>query len=67
MTGKRREPIRVEAFVSVGGREENMDALPEEERRKIGAALKTAYLNALFQGKAAFFLEKDAEKSGRNE
>lgn len=67
MTRRRGEPVRVEAFVSVGGREENMDALPEKERREIGAALKVAYLSALFRGKATFSAEKGTEKSAPNE
>ncbi len=42
MAGRQREPIRVEAFVTINGQKVNLDTL------------KVAYLNALFRGKAVF-------------
>ena len=54
MAGRQREPIRVEAFVTINGQKVNLDTLPKEKRSGIGAALKVAYLNALFRGKAVF-------------
>lgn len=50
----KREPIRVEAYVTINGEEVNIDTLPLEKRREIGTALKMQYLNALFRGKAVF-------------
>jgi len=57
MGKKEREPIQVEAFVTINGTETNMDTLPQERRREVGAALKAAWLNALFDGKASFRTE----------
>lgn len=65
MAKRQREPIRVEAFVTVDGQEVNIDTLPKEKRSEIGAALKVTYLNALFRGKAVFRIEKAQEKSGQ--
>ncbi|BAK99383.1 hypothetical protein OBV_21850 [Oscillibacter valericigenes Sjm18-20] len=64
MAKRQREPIRVEAFVTVDGQEVNIDTLPQEKRSDIGAALKVTYLNALFRGKAVFRIEKAPKKSG---
>lgn len=58
MGEKQKESIRVEAFVTINGTETDMDILPPEKRREIGAALKAAWLNALFAGRAAFHSEE---------
>jgi hypothetical protein len=67
MARRQREPIRVEAFVTVGGQEVKIDTLPKERRSEIGAALKVIYLNTLFRGKAVFSIEKSPERSERGE
>ena len=54
MAKRQREPIRVEAYVTVGGVERNVDTLTEEQRRYLGTCLKTRYLNNLFAGRAVF-------------
>lgn len=51
---RRSEPIRVEAFVTVGGEEVNMDTLSPEMRKKIGTQLALTYFNELWRGKAVF-------------
>lgn len=54
--GKRiREPIRVEAFVTVDGREVNVDTLTPEQKVRFATALKKTYLNELFRGQAVFY------------
>lgn len=58
MARKEREPIRVEAYVTVDGQEVNIDTLPREKRDEIGAKLKVTYLNALFKGQAVFFIKE---------
>lgn len=62
MAKRQREPIRVEAFVTVNGQEVNIDTLPKEKRNEIGAALKVTYLNALFRGKAVFRIGESRRK-----
>lgn len=53
--GKRnQEPIRVEAYVTVDGKEVNIDTLPPEMRKKIGTQLALTYFNELFRGQAVF-------------
>lgn len=39
-----------------------MDTLPQERRREVGAALKAAWLNALFDGKASFRTEDPKDR-----
>lgn len=63
MAKRQREPIRVEAFVTINGQEVNIDTLSKEKRSEIGAALKVTYLNALFRGKAVFHIGENEEKS----
>ena len=59
--GKRvREPIRVEAFVTVDGREVNVDTLTPEQKVKFATALKKTYLNELFRGQAVFCEKEQA-------
>ncbi len=58
MVKRQREPIRVEAFVTVNGQDVNIDTLSKEKRSEIGAVLKVTYLNALFRGKAVFHIEE---------
>ena len=54
--GKRvQEPIRVEAFVTVDGREVNVDTLTPEQKVRFATALKKTYLNELFRGQAVFY------------
>lgn len=55
MAKRAREPIRVEAYVTVNGVETNVDDLTPEQRHKLSIWLKTTYLNALWRGKAVFF------------
>lgn len=63
MAKRQREPIRVEAFVTINGQDVNLDTLPKEKRSMIGAALKVTYLNALFRGKAVFRIGENEKKS----
>lgn len=57
-----KQPIRVEAFVTVNGQKVNIDTLSQEKRSEIGAVLKVTYLNALFRGKAVFRIEEESNK-----
>lgn len=55
MAGRKREPIRVEAYVTVNGIETNVDDLTPEQRERLGTWLRVTYLNELFRGQAEFF------------
>lgn len=57
MAKRQREPIRVESFVTIDGKEVNIDTLSPEKRSEIGATLKVTYLNAMFRGKAVFRID----------
>ncbi|WP_312637337.1 hypothetical protein [Oscillibacter sp.] len=59
MARRQREPIRVEAFVTVNEQKVNIDTLSKEKRCEIGAVLKVTYLNALFRGKAVFHIDEE--------
>ena len=50
-----REPIRVEAFVTVDGQEANVDTLTPEQKVRFATTLKKTYLNELFRGQAVFY------------
>ena len=68
MTEKKREPIRVRAFVLLeDGREVDVDTLPPEERRRLAAALKTAWLNALLRGRASFRMPEEPPQDARRD
>lgn len=54
MAKRNQEPIRVEAFVKIGGEEVNIDTLPPETRKKIGTQLALTYFNELWRGQAVF-------------
>lgn len=55
MAGRRqREPLRVEAYITVGGKLTNVDTLTENQRERLGTWLKATYLNELFSGQAQF-------------
>lgn len=56
MAGRRRqrEPLRVEAFITVGGEATNVDTLTEPQKERLGTWLKATYLNELFSGQAQF-------------
>lgn len=55
---RKQEPIQVEAYVTIGGEEVNMDTLAPEQRNRIGAELKVAWMNAMFRGKAVFSIRE---------
>ena len=62
MTGRRRqqrEPLRVEAFITVDGQATNVDALTENQRERLGTWLKATYLNELFSGQAQFTAQRE--------
>lgn len=54
MAKRNQEPIRVEAFVKIGGREVNIDTLSPEMRKKVGTQLALTYFNELWRGQAVF-------------
>lgn len=60
MAKRIREPIRVEAYVTVNGEEVNVDTLTQEQKQQLATWLKKTYLNELFRGQAVFY-EKGAE------
>ena len=65
---RRQEPIRTEAFVHIGDQLVNLDTLSREQRSYIGAKLRTAMLNAAWEGKAVFRAEGLPEQlPGREE
>lgn len=55
MAKKERPPITVKAYVKVNGVETDVDALNEEQRRRLATALKVAVLNELFAGQVHFY------------
>ena len=55
MAKRNREPIRVEAYVTVGDREVNVDDLTAEQKARLSSWLRVTYLNELFRGKAVFY------------
>ena len=57
---KKREPIRVEAYVTVDGKEVNVDTLSPEQKRKLATWIKLTVCNELYRGRAVF-TEKEAE------
>lgn len=64
MAKRNREPIRVEAYVTVGGREVSVDDLSPEQRAELGTWLRLTCLNELFRGQAVFHT-KDGKEPGR--
>lgn len=54
MAKRNQEPIRVEAFVKIGGEEVNIDTLSPEMRKKVGTQLALTYFNELWRGQAVF-------------
>lgn len=60
MAKRIREPIRVEAFVTVDGQEVNVDTLTPEQKVRFATALKKTYLNELFRGQAVFYEKERA-------
>lgn len=54
MAKKQREPIRVEAYVTIDGKDYNLDEMSHEQKSFVGAHLKINYLNAIYAGKAVF-------------
>lgn len=54
MAKRIREPIRVEAYVTVNGEEVNVDTLTQEQKQQLATWLKKTYLNELFRGQAVF-------------
>lgn len=55
MAKREREPIRVEAYVTVNGAEVNVDDLTPRQREELATWLKLTYLGELWRGKAEFF------------
>lgn len=60
MSGRRqREPLRVEAYITVDGKVTNVDTLTESQRERLGTWLKATYLNELFGGRAQFTAQRE--------
>ena len=55
MARRERPPITVKAYVKVNGVETDVDTLNEEQRRRLGTAIKVTVLNELFAGKVRFY------------
>jgi len=56
---RNQEPIKVKAFVTIDGKEVDIDTLSPEVRNRIGAELKVAWMNAMFRGKAVFSIREE--------
>lgn len=54
MAKKNQEPLRVEAFVRVGGKEVNVDELTDEQRKRLGTWIKTTVAREFYRGQAVF-------------
>lgn len=59
MSRKPTEPINVQAFVYINGKEVNLDDLSYAERQEIGTQLKIAFLNSFFAGRAKFTAKRE--------
>lgn len=66
MAKREREPIRVEAYITVGGVETNVDALTKEQKAKLSGWLRVTYLNELFRGKAVFYTSEEGRADEKN-
>ncbi len=55
MAKRERPPITVKAYVKVNGVETDVDTLNEEQRRRLGTAIKVTMLNELFAGQVRFY------------
>ena len=62
---QRKEKIRTVSYVHVGDKLVNTKDLTEEQRVKVATWLKVTYLNALFRGKAEFYVTSDGETHGK--
>lgn len=54
--------IRVEAYVHVGDELVNVDALSPRRKEDLATSLTLAYLNALYKGRAEFFVANNPEE-----
>lgn len=57
----KKQEMKTVSFIHIGGDLVNTDDLDDDQRRRLATWLKTAYLNALFQGRAEF-LESSREE-----
>lgn len=57
---KKREPIRVEAYVTVDGKEVNVDTLSPEQKRKLSTWIKLTVCNELYRGRAVFTAKEES-------
>ena len=53
--------INTVSYVHVGDQLVRFDDLSQEQKAKAATALKLAYLNAMFQGKAKFYVAQEDE------
>lgn len=67
MAKRERPPITVKAYVKVNGVETDVDTLNEEQRRRLGTALKVAVLNELFAGQVRFYPAEEDEAHTKEE
>lgn len=51
---KEQVPIIVEAFVKVGDKEVNVDALTDEQRQQLGTWIKATVAQEFYRGQAVF-------------
>lgn len=58
MAKRNSEPIRVRAFVTVNGKEVDVDTLSPEMRKELGTQLMLKYMNTMFRGRAVFSVYK---------
>lgn len=54
----RAEPIRVESFVKVGGKDVNTRDLSDEQRRTLANWIKLTILNEVYRGQAVFSVKE---------
>ena len=67
MAKKERPPITVKAYVKVNGVETDVDALTEEQRRRLATAIKVTVLNELFAGQVRFYPAGEENAQRRTE
>lgn len=60
MAKRSREPIRVEAYVTVNGVETNVDDLTPQQRGELATWLKLTYLGELWRGKAEIYVKGES-------
>lgn len=67
MAKRERPPITVKAYVKVNGVETDVDTLNEEQRRRLGTAIKVTMLNELFAGQIRFYPASEDDTQRRTE